>query len=104
LVGAHGYQLDFVTPGSRPTEASSRKQIRQRPNLRMYARLRPQRWQRFTCRVSNFAGPAALTIKHFLAIQVPPSRLSGDLDRSLRAAKRHSEQAQQPPPFFISLS
>src|SRR5215213_7315272 len=51
FVGAHGYQLDFVTPGRRPIDASSRKQIRQSPNFRMYARLRPQRWQRFTWRV-----------------------------------------------------
>src|SRR5690606_25442918 len=29
------YQLDFVTPGSLPVEASSRKQIRQTPNFRM---------------------------------------------------------------------
>jgi len=29
------YQLDFVTPGSSPISARSRKQIRQRPNFRM---------------------------------------------------------------------
>jgi hypothetical protein len=103
VVGSHTYQLDFVTPGRRPTDANSRKQIRQSPNFRMYARLRPQRWQRFTCRVSNLAGPAALTIKHFLAIQVPPTRLAGGLDGSLRSGKWHAEQTQQSPPFFISL-
>src|SRR5438876_1606562 len=41
------YQLDFVTPGSSPTSARSRKQIRHRPNLRMYPRGRPQTWQRW---------------------------------------------------------
>jgi hypothetical protein len=49
-----GYQLDFVTPGRRPTEASSRKQIRQTPNFRMYARGRPQTLQRLCARVENF--------------------------------------------------
>jgi hypothetical protein len=49
-----GYQLDFVTPGRRPTEANSRKQIRQTPNFRMYARDRPQILQRLWARVENF--------------------------------------------------
>jgi hypothetical protein len=70
------YQLDFVTPGSRPTDANSRKQIRQTPNFRMYERLRPHSLQRFTCRVEYFAGWDALTIRHFLATQSPPQRLS----------------------------
>jgi len=56
------YQLDLVTPGKRPTDASSRKQIRQTPNFRMYARPLPQVLQRFTCRVWNFAGRLARTI------------------------------------------
>src|SRR5215218_960836 len=40
------YQLDFVRPGMYPSCASSRRQIRQTPNLRKYARERPQRLQR----------------------------------------------------------
>jgi hypothetical protein len=36
------YQLDLITPGNFPWEASSRKQIRQIPNLRMNARGLPQ--------------------------------------------------------------
>src|SRR5213083_1584076 len=40
LFGQYGHllphQLDFVTPGSSPISARSRKQIRQRPNVRMY--------------------------------------------------------------------
>jgi len=35
LLQALAYQLDFVTPGSSPRSARSRKQMRQRPNLRM---------------------------------------------------------------------
>jgi len=65
---AHDYQLDLVTPGRRPMEASSRKQIRQTPNFRMYDRPRPHSLQRLTCRVENFAGRSALTIRLFFAI------------------------------------
>ena len=41
-----GYQLDFVMPGIMPSCWISRTQIRHRPNLRRYARGRPQRLQR----------------------------------------------------------
>jgi len=37
------YQLAFLTPGIIPESARSRKQIRQSPNFRKYARERPQR-------------------------------------------------------------
>src|SRR6266540_1038731 len=40
------YQLDLVMPGSSPAWASSRTQMRHRPNLRNTARGLPQRWQR----------------------------------------------------------
>src|SRR4051812_15206700 len=66
----HCYQLDFVTPGSFPSEASSRKQIRQTPNFRMYERLRPHCRQRLTALTSNFGGLFALTIHDFFAIPV----------------------------------
>src|SRR3989338_3134778 len=49
------YQLDFVTPGISPLFASSRKQIRQRSNARIYPRLRPHRKHRLTTRDLNFA-------------------------------------------------
>jgi hypothetical protein len=62
------YQLDFVTPGSRPTEANSRKQIRHTPNFRMYDRPRPHKRQRFTARTSNFGVFCALTIRDFFAM------------------------------------
>ena len=61
------YQLDFVTPGSRPTEASSRKQIRQTPNFRMYDRPRPHNRHRLTARVWNFGVFCALMINDFFA-------------------------------------
>jgi hypothetical protein len=41
IVPSLGYQLDLITPGSRPAEAKFRKQIRQMPNFRMNARDRP---------------------------------------------------------------
>ncbi len=40
------HQLDFVIPGITPWWASSRRQMRHTPNLRKYARERPQREQR----------------------------------------------------------
>ena len=45
--------LAFRTPGIIPDNARSRKQIRQMPNFRRYARERPQRWQRLCCRTPN---------------------------------------------------
>src|SRR3712207_2906274 len=40
------YQDDLRTPGSSPAWAISRRQIRQRPNLRNTECGRPHRWQR----------------------------------------------------------
>ena len=65
------YQLDLVTPGSRPWEASSRKQMRQTPNFRMYARGRPQILHRLTARVEYFGARFAFAIMLFLAIGPP---------------------------------
>ncbi len=45
------YQLDFVTPGISPDEASSRKVIRESLKRRMKARRLPETRQRFTRRV-----------------------------------------------------
>ena len=45
------YQLDFVTPGINPFEASSRNVRRETLNRRMKARRRPLTSQRFTTRV-----------------------------------------------------
>ena len=46
IVGRSSHQLDFVRPGISPACASSRRQMRHRPNFRYTARARPQRRQR----------------------------------------------------------
>jgi hypothetical protein len=48
------YQDDFETPGISPRKAKPRKHKRQMPNLRIYARGRPQILQRLCLRVENF--------------------------------------------------
>jgi hypothetical protein len=63
-----GYQLAFLTPGISPSSASSRKQIRQMPNLRYTARGRPHNRQRLFRRVENFAGCSALILLALHAI------------------------------------
>ena len=55
------YQLDLTTPGISPRRASWRKHKRQRPNLRRYARGRPQILQRLCWRLENFGLRASLT-------------------------------------------
>src|SRR5215210_3226844 len=55
-------------PGTKPLCAISRRQIRQRPNLRYTERARPQRRQRLYSRVLNFAGRAWRTRWDVLAI------------------------------------
>src|SRR5581483_9792856 len=45
-IGQHRYQLDLVMPGIAPWCASSRRQMRHRPNFLNTARGRPQRLQR----------------------------------------------------------
>src|SRR5262249_17532395 len=52
--GAPPYHDDFETPGISPRSANCRKQSRQMPNLRRYARGRPQILQRLCLRVENF--------------------------------------------------
>src|SRR5271156_4194662 len=47
------YHDDFETPGISPCSASCRKHKRHKPNLRRYARGRPQRLQRLCLRVEN---------------------------------------------------
>ena len=62
------YQEDFFTPGISPRLANSRKQIRHKPNIRIYARLRPQRKQRRTMRVENLGFLLARAITEIFAI------------------------------------
>ena len=63
------YQLALRTPGMSPRNASSRKQMRQSPNLRSTARLRPHRWHRRTVRTLNFGVRFARSIQQVFAIQ-----------------------------------
>jgi hypothetical protein len=48
------YQLDLITPGSLPSDAKLRKQMRQIPNFLKNARGRPQIGQRLYCLTLNF--------------------------------------------------
>src|SRR6185295_11789638 len=84
------YQLALRTPGISPLRASSRKQIRHRPNLRSTARDRPQRWQRRTVRTLNLGVRLARSIQQVFAIYSP-------LCRALRrlTAERPAELPQQ---------
>jgi hypothetical protein len=59
---ATSYQLDFVTPGILPSEASFRKQIRHMSNFRIYPLDLPQILQRRTKRVEYFGFFSALRI------------------------------------------
>src|SRR2546430_11947849 len=90
-VSRHSYQLDFVTPGSSPISARSRKQMRQRPNIRMYPRGRPQISQRWCPRTLNLGVRRDLRMRLFFAIDY----LSG------RSAERHPEAAQQRASLFV---
>lgn len=61
------YQLALVTPGISPRRANSRKHMRQIPNFRIYARLRPHLKQRLYARVLNFGLRCCFTISAFRA-------------------------------------
>lgn len=95
-VGA--YHEAFLIPGSFPSLASSRKQMRHMPNRRMNARARPQgrdahtTGQRFTCRVRYFGFRCAFAISdlratcaYLLANGVPSSSSSRFPSSSVRA-------------------
>ena len=69
MIDSFLYQLDLRTPGISPLRASSRKQMRHTPNLRMKARGRPQRWQRLLRRTSNLGLRLAFSISAFFAIK-----------------------------------
>jgi hypothetical protein len=62
------YQDDFETPGISPFSARPRKHRRHNPNLRIYARDRPQILQRFFWRVENFGFLFDLAMLDVLAI------------------------------------
>jgi hypothetical protein len=65
------YQLDLVTPGTWPSSASFRKQMRHMPKSRMKPRGRPQRRQRLRLRTGYRGVRAALTIIDTLAMCDP---------------------------------
>src|SRR6476619_7169734 len=67
---ASGYQELLVTPGSSPACAISRRQMRQRPNLRYTECGRPHFWQRVYARTLNFGFRFALLTSAVLAMSV----------------------------------
>src|ERR1700692_4368681 len=75
-IGAVTYQLDLTTPGISPRSANWRKHKRHRPNLRRYARGRPQILQRLCWRLENFGLRASLTRFAVVAICLPCIPLS----------------------------
>jgi len=68
IVSPSNYQLDLRTPGSIPSLASSRKQIRHKPKSLIKALPLPQRKHRFFCRVENFGFFKALAFTDVFAI------------------------------------
>jgi hypothetical protein len=68
LINPPTYQEDFVIPGIKPLCASSRRQMRQIPNLRYTECGRPQRLQRVYARVLYFGVRACLTRSEVFAI------------------------------------
>ena len=69
------YQLDFLTPGSIPSFANSRKQILQIPKSLMKAFPLPHRKHRFFARVLYFGVFLALAFTDVFAIK---NKLQGD--------------------------
>ena len=67
------YQLDFVTPGSWPSRARSRKQMRHSAKRRMYPRGRPHTAQRLCWRTSKRDPRRALAMLDFFATGVQSS-------------------------------
>jgi hypothetical protein len=61
------YQLDFMTPGSFPCDANSRKQILQTPNFRIKARGLPQIGHLLYALTLNFGFAAALFLNAVFA-------------------------------------
>lgn len=84
------YQLDFLTPGNWPSRANRRKQMRHMPNMRIYARGRPQMRQRFFCRTGYLGGRRDLTIFDTFATATP-----------LIPAEGHAHQLEQSLAFLV---
>src|SRR5919106_1959490 len=88
------YQLDFVTPGSSPRSARSRKQMRHSANRRMKARGRPHTVQRWYACTLCFGLRPALAIIDFLAMVLPPPRLRRE---------GHAEELEELLRFLVGL-
>src|SRR6516164_8502374 len=86
------YQLALVTPGSAPSKARFRKQIRQSWNLRRYPRDRPQRLQRLFTRTENFG------LRTVLATHAVVATL---LILPLVLPERHAERGQERPGLLV---
>ena len=87
------YQLDFRTPGIIPSSDSSRKQMRQMPNLRRNARERPHRPQRLCWRTANFGVRLLFSIMAFRAISNSLDKILLDAILVMRGARTASPHA-----------
>ena len=87
--GVGDYHDDFLIPGTFPSFANSRKQIRQRSKSLIYPCLRPHLKQRFTARPGNL-GVSCRAIVDFFAIDI--NRYKATFDRSFVCAPRISRQ------------
>jgi hypothetical protein len=67
----HYYQLDFTTPGSLPSEARFRKQMRQIPNFLKKPLGLPQIGQRLYRLTLNLVSLIAFILRAFLAKSSP---------------------------------
>ncbi|OJI09596.1 hypothetical protein BK006_00430 [bacterium CG10_49_38] len=68
IVSLSNYHEDLRTPGTLPSLANSRKQMRHKPKSLMKARLRPHRKQRCTILEENLGFFCDLAITDVLAI------------------------------------
>ena len=99
------YQLDFVTPGINPRSAISRKQMRHKPNLRIYARGRPHREQRLCCWTACLGVRWDLITNALRANALPPQPRAAQhfvaSSGGFLITKRHAHLLEQRVPFFV---
>src|SRR3989441_6858714 len=84
---------DFFTPGTCPCDESVRKQMRQIPNFRMYARGRPHRLQRLCCETACLCLRSPRFTVDFLATQSQPHFLKGNPSSASSARASSSVRA-----------
>ncbi len=96
MLDAPAYQLDLITPGSSPFRDIVRKQMRQMPNWRMYARGRPQMGQRLYVLTLNFGVRFDFAMSDFLA------NVASFISRL--ALERHAHQIEECTRLIICLS